>query len=72
MSTLFTFGCSFTEDFERVIETTKYSDFIPAQRRYVENHLNGRIPKSWPQLLSEKLDLYLKNYGVGGMSNYHI
>ena len=72
MSTLFTFGCSFTEDFERVLETTKYSNFIPAQRRYVEDYLNGRIPKSWPQLLSENLDLDLKNYGVGGMSNYHI
>jgi len=72
MNTLFTFGCSYTEDFERVIETTKNSDFIPAQRRYVENHLDGRIPKSWPQLLGEKLETDLKNYGVGGMSNYQI
>jgi hypothetical protein len=72
MNTLFTFGCSHTEDFERVLETTKNSDFIPAQRRYVENHLDGRTPKSWPQLLSEKLEIDLKNYGVGGMSNYQI
>lgn len=72
MGTLFTFGCSYTEDFERVIETTKNSDFIPAQRRYVEKYLGGRIPKSWPQLLSEKLGFELKNYGVGGMCNYQI
>lgn len=72
MSRLFTFGCSYTEDFERVIETTKNSNFIPAQRRYIENYLGGRIPKSWPQLLSEKLGFELKNYGVGGMSNYQI
>lgn len=72
MNTLYTFGCSYTEDFERVLETTKNSNFIPAQRKYVENHLNGRVPKSWPQLLSEKLIINLKNYGVGGMSNYHI
>jgi hypothetical protein len=72
MGTLFTFGCSYTEDFERVIESTKNSDFVPAQRKYVENHLGGRIPKSWPQLLSEKLGFELKNYGVGGMCNYQI
>jgi hypothetical protein len=72
MSTLFTFGCSYTEDFERVIESTKNSDFVPAQRKYVENHLDGRIPKSWPQILSENFNLQLKNYGVGGMSNYQI
>jgi hypothetical protein len=72
MNTLFTFGCSYTEDFERVVETTKNSNFIPAQRRYIEKHLGGRIPKSWPQLLSEKLVFELKNYGVGGMCNYQI
>jgi hypothetical protein len=72
MNTLFTFGCSYTEDFERVVETTKDSNFMPAQRRYIENHLGGRIPKSWPQLLSEKLGFELKNYGIGGMSNYQI
>lgn len=72
MGKLFTFGCSFTEDFERVLETTKNSSFVPAQKRYVIDHLGGRIPKSWPQLLSEKLNAELKNYGVGGMSNYHI
>lgn len=72
MGTLFTFGCSYTEDFERVVETTKNSNFIPAQRRYIEKHLGGRIPKSWPQLLSEKLGFELKNYGVGGMCNYQI
>lgn len=72
MGKLFTFGCSFTEDFERVLETTKNSTFIPAQKKYVIDHLGGRVPKSWPQLLSEKLGVELKNYGVGGMSNYHI
>ena len=72
MSTLFTFGCSFTEDFENVIETTKNSSFVPAQKRYIQDHLNGRIPKSWPKLLSDKLGNELKNYGIGGMSNYHI
>jgi hypothetical protein len=72
MGTLFTFGCSYTEDFERVIETTKNNNFMSAQRRYIEKHLGGRIPKSWPQLLGEKLGFELKNYGVGGMSNYQI
>ena len=72
MSTLFTFGCSYTEDFERVIETTKHSDFKPVQVKYINDYLNGTIPKSWPKLLSEKLGTKLKNYGVGGMSNYQI
>jgi hypothetical protein len=72
MSTLFTFGCSYTEDFHRFVGPTKDCDFISAQRKYIENNLDGKIPKSWPQLLSEKLGFELKNYGVGGISNYQI
>jgi len=72
---LYTFGCSYTEDFESVIESVKKhvnSNLIPHQIKYINEHLNGDIPKSWPILLSKFLGYDLKNYGMGGASNYQI
>ena len=73
MNTLFTFGCSFTEDFENVpkhhgTDTTRMS----TRWLYIENYLGGVAPKSWPKLLSEKLQYNLQNYGEGGKSNMRI
>jgi hypothetical protein len=73
MNTLFTFGCSFTEDFENV---PKYFDRDKKEMnyrwKYIETFLDGTVPKSWPKLLSEKLGFDLKNYGEGGKSNMRI
>jgi hypothetical protein len=73
MNTLFTFGCSFTEDFEDV---PKYYNTVEKEMssrwEYIETFLDGNVPKSWPKLLSEKLELDIKNYGEGGQSNMRI
>ena len=60
MKTLITFGCSYTVDFE--------NNQIPNYIQY-KKYRNGSWPKSWPTLLSNKLNYNLKNYGIGGSSN---
>ncbi len=65
MNTLFTFGCSFTEDFTEVPSNA-------SQSVYVKDFLNNQIPDAWPTVLSKLLGFNLKNYGKGGSSNYHI
>lgn len=63
MSCLYTFGCSFTEGYE----TTN----SPTYLKYKE-YKGGMYPKVWPELLSEKLNLDLKNYGEGASGNQQI
>jgi hypothetical protein len=64
MNKLYTFGCSFTEDFDPFMacpDTTRY--------KYVMNYHNGIVPKSWPQIMAEDLGMELKNYGgIGGFT----
>lgn len=62
MSTLYTFGCSFTED---------YKDSYPPYLEY-KNFKGGTYPKVWSTLLSEKLNYELVNEGRGGSGNQHI
>ena len=63
MNTLFTFGCSYTADFEtgNLIPYLKYKEYR-----------GGTYPKSWPTLLSEKIGMNIKNYGLGGTGNQSI
>lgn len=63
MNTLFTFGCSYTADFEtgNLMSYLKYKEFR-----------GGTYPKSWPTLLSEKMGMNIKNYGLGGTGNQSI
>ena len=63
MNTLFTFGCSFTEDYNTNHVDT-YIDY--------KNYMGGQYPKSWPIVLSEKLNFNLKNYGEGASGNQQI
>lgn len=63
MSTLFTFGCSFTEDYNTCSVDT-YVDY--------KDYLGGEYPKSWPIVLSENLNYNLKNYGEGASGNQQI
>ena len=65
MNTLFTFGCSFTEDFREVPNNT-------GQSVYVRDYLKGEIPDAWPTVLSKLLGFNVENYGKGGSSNYEI
>ncbi len=62
MSTLYTFGCSFTEGF---IENH------PPYQEY-KKFRGGSFPKHWTELLSEKLGYNLINDGKGGSGNQHI
>ncbi len=63
MKSLFTFGCSYTEDFETstALLFTKYKEYR-----------SGKFPDSWPKILSDKLEFNLLNYGFGGAGNQHI
>lgn len=63
MNNLFTFGCSFTEDYHTSNVDT-YADY--------KKHLGGYYPKSWPIVLSENLNYKLKNYGEGASGNQQI
>ena len=61
MNTLYTFGCSFTayyNDHENYIKYKKYRQ--------------GKFPSHWTELLSNKLNLKLNNFGYPGMGNDHI
>lgn len=62
MNTLHTFGCSFTAFY--LGSGHDYKDYV--------NFRNGSLPKTWPELLSDKLGSNLLNYGFGGNSNYEI
>jgi hypothetical protein len=72
MGKLFTFGCSFTEDFEKVPKYGGTNGGLTSMWAYIEMYLDGKVPKSWPKILSEKLGSNLKNYGEGGKSNMRI
>lgn len=66
MSTLWTFGDSFTAEYYPVGLTPpnfydKYKDF-----------LCGELPPVWPTLLANKLNFNIENKGVGASSNYSI
>lgn len=63
MNTLFTFGCSYTEDYNTCRVDT-YVDY--------KNYMGGQYPKSWPIVLSENLNFNLKNYGEGASGNQQI
>jgi hypothetical protein len=68
MNNLYTFGCSFTEDFEVHNNKTTNSP----QSRYIFEILNGIVPDSWVDIVSKKLNLTKKNYSIGGDCNYGI
>lgn len=78
MSKLYTFGCSFTEDFENVVINYNNNSFQktlenrPAQIKYLYDFLNGEIPESWPKILGKHLNFEVKNFAQGGRSNYDI
>lgn len=67
--TLWTFGCSYTDDLKRM---TKASLEFGGSPFYDYKIWKGYIPESWPTLLSEKLESNLQNQGKGSASNDHI
>ena len=67
MNTLWTFGCSFTADYNPLYSGDELSNY----GKYKEWR-GGNLPKVWPELLSERLNLNLQNKAEGGSSNYGI
>jgi hypothetical protein len=66
-NTLWTFGCSFTAEYDPVGNPTlrtKYDDY--------KDWRGGNLPKSWSTLLSEMMDYNVKNFGKGGSANQSI
>lgn len=63
MSTLHTFGCSFTAPYT-INGTIGYSQYYEFK--------NKVFPPIWPNILSTKLGFLLNNYGLGGISNDEI
>jgi hypothetical protein len=63
MNTLFTFGCSYTDNFVK----TKHENYD----KYFQFR-GGNYPLTWNEILSQKLNLILKNYGQGGCGNDYI
>ena len=68
MNTLWTFGCSYTADYHPLYSG---DDELSNYGKYKEWR-GGNLPKIWPELLSEKLNLNLENKAEGGTSNYTI
>jgi hypothetical protein len=60
MNTLFTFGCSYTADYN-VMTNQEYKKFK-----------GGELPNVWPKVLSKKLNINLKNYGEPSIGNEQI
>ena len=71
MNTLYTFGCSYSEDFENLSETL-HNGKKPTQLRYVDEILNGVKPPTWPKVLGNLLNYEVINKAQGGSSNYQI
>ena len=60
-NTLYTFGCSFTAYYNNHENYIKYKEYK-----------GGEFPKHWTELLSNKLNLKLNNFGYSGMGNDQI
>jgi len=67
MGKLRTFGCSFTHGFH----LDDFSNGSNLMIKYYKNRGNN-LPKIWPELLSEKLNLELDNHAWPGSSVYKI
>lgn len=61
MNTLYTFGCSFTAYYNNHENYIKY-----------KKYKGGKFPNHWTELLSNKLNLKLNNFGYPGMGNDQI
>jgi hypothetical protein len=69
MCKLWTFGCSFTAEYDPI-------DGIhpPYENNYdrYRTFKGGEFPKTWPNILAEKIGFNIMNCAMGGASNYHI
>lgn len=69
MRTLWTFGCSFTAEYDPIDGI-----FFPFENDFdkYKKWRGGNLPPVWPTILGEKLNCKVMNCAVGGSSNYNI
>lgn len=68
MSTLWTMGCSYTADYT----TNLLENVTEGNYHLFRKYRGGTFPKTWPKLLSEKLNMDVVNLGFPGADNYTI
>jgi hypothetical protein len=64
MNTLWAFGCSITDLYDSETSLSHWS------KSYIE--WKGYVPKNYSELMAEKLECKLKNFGVSSADNYTI
>ena len=69
MNRLWTFGCSFTAEYNPIEGV--YYPFENQYDRY-KKFKGGKLPLVWSELLGKKIEYQTMNCGVGGSSNYSI
>ena len=69
MRTLWTFGCSFTAEYDPIDGI-----FFPFENDFdkYKKWRGGNLPPVWPTILGDKLNCKVMNCAVGGSSNYNI
>jgi hypothetical protein len=69
MSKLWTFGCSFTAEYNPIDGL-----YYPFENQYdkYRTYRGGTLPDVWPELLGKKLNYQTVNCAIGGSSNYTI
>lgn len=70
-NSLWTLGCSFTENLKSMEERDSQFNLNSYFTKY-KKYLGGMLPSCWPELLSNKLDYKIENRGLGATSNYDI
>ncbi len=68
MSTLWTFGCSYTGEYHPIVN----ADGTPNNYTKYKEWRGGTLPEVWPHRLARMLGYKCKNLGMGGSSNSQI
>lgn len=68
MSTLWTFGCSYTGEYHPVVN----ADGTPNNYTKFKEYRGGTLPEVWPHRLAKMLNYECKNLGMGGACNSQI
>ena len=68
-NTLWTFGCSFTAEYEPIDNV--HPPYENNYDRY-RNWRGGTLPLTWPNIMAKFMDYNVMNCALGGSSNYNI
>lgn len=68
MSTLWTFGCSYTAEYHPLAN----ADGTPNNYTKFKEYRGGTLPEIWPHRLAKMLNYDCKNFGLGGACNSQI